>query len=138
MTQDVVGILVGARQWHDDAFLEALRDPAGAFPDGTANSIGLLEVRIVGIENDGLALVELAQEGPAVALVPPLGHARGILHRLPFFGVQIEFEMVRFERLELEVVVLHLVATEILRLRCDWEKAADEEGHCQDAAQSPG
>ena len=47
---------------------------------------------------------------------PPLGHARDFLDGHPLGWVVIDVEMGRLHHLEIELVVLHLVLSEVLRL----------------------
>ena len=73
----VVGVDAGER--HDDAGAVRLRDAARAFLELLADDVRLLEVRMVGVEDQRLA-VEGVPEGVRVARVPALGHARRVVH----------------------------------------------------------
>ncbi len=97
-------------------------------PYGPADGIGLVKVSIVRIEDDGLSLIEFAQEAAAVALVPALGHSCSILDRQAFLRIEVEFEVLRLEGLEVEVIVLDFVAPEVLRVGSNREKASNQQG----------
>ncbi len=116
VAEDVVGLGVGPRQRHRDALLQALGHAARALADEAADGVRLLEVRVVGVEEDGLLVAERVQVGAAVALVPALGHPSGVADGLLGLGVVVDLEVLGLERPELEAVVLHLVAPEVLRL----------------------
>ena len=52
---------------------------------------------------------------PQEAVVPPLGHPRGVARGLLLLRIEVDVEMRRLEDPEVERLVLHLVLSEVLR-----------------------
>ena len=50
--------------------------------------------------------------------VPPLRHAADVVHDVGFFVVVVDVEVLGLEDLEVELLPLHFVPPEVLRLRC--------------------
>src|SRR5258705_8835870 len=117
VTEHVIRLSEARRKRHADARLDALGEAAGAFIDGAGADVGLGEVRMARVEDDGLAVRERVVEQLRVARVPALGHARGLPGDLFLFGVVVDVEVLGLQRPELEPPVLHLVAPEVLRVR---------------------
>src|SRR5882672_5421299 len=117
VSEHVVRLSEARRKRHDDARLDALGEAAGAFIDGAGADVGLREVGMARVEDDGLAVRERVVEQLRVARVPALGHARGLPGDLFLFGVVVDVEVFGLQRPELEPSVLHLVAPEVLRVR---------------------
>ena len=79
------------------------------------DDVRLLEVRLVGVEHDRLARAQRMVEQRRESRVPPLEHPRGVLRRRLLGGVVVDVEVRRAQDFELELLVLHLVAAEVLR-----------------------
>ena len=66
------------------------------------------------------------------ALVPTFPHARGVFDGFPFFGIEVDIEVGRLQDLEVEGLVLDLVAPEVLAGRragkCDKGKNRRKRG----------
>ena len=129
VAEHVVGFGVGPGHRQHDALAGALRDALRALAD--VGDVGLPEVRVVGVEDDRLALVELVLQDGREAVVPALGHprhvARGLVHAL----VVVDVEVLGLEDPEVEVVVADLVAAEVLGLgggRQGGEQSDHQEG----------
>lgn len=113
--QDVIRLRIGRRQGHDHAVPHALRHAARSLGKEPGNRVGLLEIRLVGVDQNRLLLLERIAEGPGESLVPPLGHPTEVTHdplSLPF--VEVDVEVGRVEDAEVEIVALDLVAAEVL------------------------
>src|SRR5688500_8560677 len=104
-------------QWQHHSALEPLGDASGAFSDHAADDVRLFEVGVRGIQYERLTRAHLVLEDARQSCVPPLGHAADAGGSLALFLVEIDVEVVGLEHLEFEIFVLHLVPTEVLRLR---------------------
>ena len=107
----VVGVDAGER--HDDARAVRLGDAARAFLELLADDVRLLEVRMVGVEDERLA-VERVPEGVRVARVPALRHARRVVDDQRLGRIEEVVEVIRLEDFPGEGLVLDLVAAEVL------------------------
>ena len=74
VAEHVIVVRVDAGERHDDARPIRLGDAARAFLELLADDVRLLEVRMVGVEDERLAVERMA-EGVRVPRVPALGHA---------------------------------------------------------------
>ena len=102
----------GERQ--HDAALEDLRHPARALTQLSRNRVRLLEIRVAGVQDQGLAPVQLVLEELGEAGVPALRQAPRLLGRRPLGRIVVHVEVVGLEDFEGEVPVLDLVASEVL------------------------
>src|SRR5690606_11534683 len=75
---------------------------------------------------------QLVREKRGETRVPSLRETRRDLGRLAFIGIEVDFEVLRFQHLEVERFVLHLVAAEVLRIRGRSMEQEDRE-HEEDA-----
>jgi hypothetical protein len=114
--ENVIRLRQTTRERHDDAALEHLRDAAGAFTDAALDRVRLAEVRPARIENERLPAPQFMVQQRRDARVPALRHARRELRRLLFLRIEVDVEVVRFQDLEIEVVVLDLVLSEVVPL----------------------
>ena len=114
MPQDVIGLSVNAGKWHHDPFPNGLGKTARAGADGAFRYIRLLKIRIVGIENDRLLFLELVNEDLGMPIIPSLKHPGRILHRSLRFRIVVDLEVFGLQNLKVEIVVLHLISTEVL------------------------
>ncbi len=131
--EHVLEVGVRAREGQDDAFLRELGDAARALRDEPGQSVGLLELRMGRVEDDGLPILELVAEDTAEARVRTLGHPRGVQRRCPLAGIVVDVEMRAANDLEVEDLVLDLVATELgaggRGRQCGLEAGQGEDGH---------
>ena len=97
MTQYVIGVLVASRERHNDPLFKRLRNTTRSFSNSAINGIRLVEIRIVGVKNDGFALIKLAQKGARMSLIPPLSHSRRIRYGFFLFRIEKDLKMVGFE-----------------------------------------
>ena len=125
----VVGVDAGER--HDDARPVRLGDAARAFLELFADDVRLLEVRMVGVEDERLA-VERVTEGVRVARVPALRHARRVVDDQRLGRIEEVVEVIRLEDLPGKGLVLDLVPPEVL-LGLGWngrnERCQRHDGH---------
>ncbi len=117
VAQHVVGLGQRAGEGEHHPTLEDLGDAAGALPELPGQGVGLPEVGAAGVEDQCLAVREIVVEQPRQPRVPPLGHEGGVLDRQLLLGVVVDVEVLGLEHFELEVLVLHLVPAEVLRVR---------------------
>ena len=115
VTQHVVGLSQRTSERQHHAPLEDLGHTPSGFARSAANGVGLREMRMAGVINDRLPTAELMVQEARKPRIPALGKDAGLLHRLAFLGIEMDVEMFRLENLEIEALVLNLVATEILR-----------------------
>ena len=130
VAQDVVRFAVRRRERHHHPFPQRLGEPAGALPDRLGRHVGLLKVRVVGVEDDRLLLVEAVEKDLRMAVVPALGHPGRVAHGPLFLRVEVEDEVLRLQRPEVKLVVLDLILPEVLRLsgrRADEREAGEGE-----------
>ena len=111
----VLELGVGAREWQHHAVLEELRDAARRFADLASDGVGLLEVGLGGVEDDGLAALELVVQHARQPGVGPLRYARGVERGGALLVVEIHLEVFGLDDLEVEGPVLDLVLPEVLR-----------------------
>src|SRR5690606_29406962 len=119
---------------HDHAFLQRLGDTSRTFREHVLDDVRLLEVRVIGVE-DQRPLLEGELHDSREALVPPLGRPGHVERGERFGGVVVDVEVRRVEDLPVELLVLHLVASEVLGFggcrreaeRCCGERERGEE-----------
>ena len=117
VAQHVVRVAHRLGERHDDPVLEALREPARRLREGRGRGVRLVEVRLVGIEDQRLPLVELVVEHRADAAVPALRHPPRVEDQVRvLLGVAVDVEALGLDDVPVEVLVLDLVAPEVLRL----------------------
>ena len=117
VAEDVVRLRQRAADGKDDPALERLRHAPRALPGRAAQRVGLLELRMTGVEDDRLALLDLVAEDAAEPRVPALAHAADLLGGLAALRVVVDVEVLRLQHLELLPLPLHGVAAEVLRAR---------------------
>ena len=111
----VLELGVGAGEGQDHAVLEKLGDAARALTDVAADRVGLLEVRLRGVQDDRLAALKLVVQDAGEARVPPLRHACCVERRRALGRIVIDLEVIGLDDLEVEGPVLDLVLPEVLR-----------------------
>ncbi len=117
MPQHMARLRIRGGERHHHPLAARLRESAGPGSDRLVGDVRLPEVGIVGVKDDRFLLLEAVVEDLRVAVVPPLRHAGGIADRPLLFRIEMKDEVLRLERAELEILVLDLVATEVLRVR---------------------
>jgi hypothetical protein len=131
VADDVVEVTQGSADRKHDAAAERLGHAPGAFAQ-VVDDVGLTELGRGGVENQRLTAAQLVPHHGAEAGVPALGHPAGDVRRLALVRVEIHVEVVGLQHLEIEVLVLDLVAAEVLglgRSREDQQGQTDE--RCQ-------
>ena len=110
-------IRVGERpaEWQDDAAAERLGDAARALAQLAGNGVGLLEVGMRCVKDERLPAAQLMREQPLQAGVPPFRHTGGDVNPFTFFRVEVDVEMLGFQHLKVELLVLDFIAAEVLR-----------------------
>src|SRR5690606_41343514 len=94
--------------------------------------VGQLEIGMARVEQERMPSFQLVREKRGETRVPSLRETRRDLGRLAFFGIEVDVEVLRFQHLEVERFVLHLVAAEVLRIRGRSMEQEDRE-HEEDA-----
>ena len=109
----MVSGLVSAPQTEHDPPLGGLGHSAGAFAELALDRVGLPEMRPARVENQRLPAAQLVIQQTRQTRVPTLGepgrHARGIF----FLRIEIDVEVLGLQHLEVELLVLNFVATEV-------------------------
>ena len=100
-----------------DAALEELEEAADAVRDEARRHVGLLEVQVGRVEDDRDAVRQRQVEARLQRVVPVLGRLGADGREVLGLGVVVDVEVLRFEDVPLEAVVLDLVAPEPLRAR---------------------
>jgi hypothetical protein len=77
----------------DHAIEHRFRHSPRAFVELLGDDVRLLEVRLIGVEDDRLALAERVIEQRGQSRVPPLEHARRVLGRRLFGRVIVDVEV---------------------------------------------
>jgi hypothetical protein len=127
VAEDVVGVAQRFGERHDDPVLQALGEPARGLRQGRGRRVRLLEVGLVGVHDDRLAVFEIVLEHAAQARVPALGHPGGIGdQRVVFRLVRVEVEALGLQHVPVELLVLDLVAAEVLGLGGHGERREEE------------
>ena len=116
MAKNVICLTQRSSHRQDDTPFERLRYAACGFVDGSAQRRGLLEIRVVGIEDNRLTRLHLMVEQPCQPFVPALCHACRQLDGFALLGVVVDVEVFSLENAKIKRVVLNLVAPEILCL----------------------
>ena len=118
VADDVVGVGERTAKRQHDAAAERLGDAAGAFAELALNRVGLLEVGMRGVEHERLPPAQLVAEHAAEPRVPAFGHPRGDVDPFARARVEVDVEVLGLQDLKIELLVLDLVASEVLRR--DW------------------
>ena len=113
----VIRLVEGAREWKHDASLQDLRHTARGLADLPEHRVGLLEIGMAGVQDQGLSTLELVVQQTAQASIPALRHAARLPDDVFHLGVVVNVEMLGLQDLGIESLVLDLVATEVLRRR---------------------
>jgi hypothetical protein len=113
VAEHVVIVGVAAGEGHHDARAQPFRHAPRALVGRIAHDVRLLEVRVIGVEHDRMPL-ELVAEGVRVSRIPALGHPAGIARDQRLRRVEVQVEVIRLQDPEVELLVLHLVAPEVL------------------------
>ena len=110
----ILRVVTGERQ--DDPVLIGVGEAAGAFSQELRGGGGLLEVGRVRVEHDRLVL-EGMTEDTRETRVPPFGLPPDVVDHVGFLLVVVDVEVRCVQDLEVEVLPLHLVPAEVLRIR---------------------
>ena len=127
VAENMVGLGQRAGERQHDAALHPLGDAARSLADHAADDVGLLEVRVRRIENEGLARLHLVLEDARQARIPALSHPADARGAFALVFVEINIEVVGLQHFELEIFVLDLVPSEVLRLSGHGGSGTDEE-----------
>jgi hypothetical protein len=127
----VVRVREVAGEGQDHARPQPLGEAAGPLADQAPGDRRLLEVRLVGVEDQRLPLGELASEDQGEPVVPALRHAGGLLDGCLLFGIEVDVEVLRLEDLPFEPLIDDLVAAEVLGGRTVREENQRDERQCQ-------
>jgi hypothetical protein len=114
MADDVIGVGQGTAKRQNDPAFQRLGDAAGTFPKLPLNRVGLLEVRMRGVQDEWLASAELMAKQALETGQPSLGHTRSDVDPFTLVWVEVNVEMFGLEDLKIQLLVLNLVAAEVL------------------------
>ena len=92
--------------------MHRFRDAAGALFERLADDVRLLEIGLIGVEDQGLP-VKRVPEGVRVPGKPSLGHPSRVAHEERFGRVEKIVEVLGFDDPPVEGLVLDLVAPEV-------------------------
>ena len=119
VADDVIGVGQRPAERQDDPPPQRFGDAARAFAELPLNRVGLFEVRMRRVEDERLASPQLMAEQALETGQPSLGHTRGDVDPFTLVWIEVDVEMLGLENLEIELLVLNLVAAEVLRGRCE-------------------
>ena len=121
----VLGVIAGERKHH--AIHERIGESAGALADDLRRGGGLLEICGIRVQDDGLAREGVIEQS-RISGVPTLRHAADIVDHVRFEVVVIDVEVLGFDDLEIEMLPLDFVASEVLSIRsgCQEEEGQDD------------
>ena len=111
--QRVLELRIGAGEEQHDAVADPLGDARGAFGDLELEDVRLLEIGLGRVEDQGLPALPIVAEDLRQTRVRPLRHAGGVHHRRLFLRIVVDVEVLGLEHLEVEIVVLDLVLSEL-------------------------
>jgi hypothetical protein len=133
VTQHVIGLRQRRAERQDDAAFQAFGHAARALAGLVRQDVGLLEVGMIGVEDQRLAILQLVIEDARDPRVPALRHAGRLLGGAALRLVEIDVEVLGAHDLEAERLVLDLVAAEILRGRGNRDREEKSRGNTEDA-----
>jgi hypothetical protein len=107
----VVGVDAGER--HDHARAIRLRDAARSFLELLADDVRLLEIGVVGVEDQRLS-IERVTKRVRMPRVPALGHSTGVANDRRLRPVEEVIEVLRLQDFPVEAFVLDFVASKIV------------------------
>ncbi len=110
---------------NDDAPLEELEEAANTIRDEAGRDVGLFEMQVRGVKDQRDAVREGELEACLQLLIDLLGEVGAVLGQLLHLRVIVDVEMVRFEDVPVEVLVLDLVAPEVRRELCGRRNCRD-------------
>ena len=116
MAKHVIGLGQRAGERQHDAALQPLGDAACSLANRAADHVGLLEIRVRRIENERLTGLHLVLEDARQARIPALGHSADACGAFALVFIEINIEVIGLQHFELEIFVLDLVPSEVLRL----------------------
>ena len=114
----VLGAHAGER--HDQPVTQRLGEPARPLAERRVGQRGLLEVGMIRVQHQRLALGEGVAEQRRQALVPPLRLAGRFAHRGLGGLVEVNVEVRRAQHLHVEPFPAHAILSEVLRV--EWER----------------
>ena len=121
----VVGVDAGKRLY--DARAQSLGDAARTLGQLVADDVGLLEVRMIRVPHDRLA-IELVPEDVGEPRVPALLLASRVVDFERFGWVEVQIEVIRLQDAPVEFFVLDLIAAEVLCARRHAAKRHERQG----------
>ena len=110
----VVRVAVRTPQGKDDPVLQPLGDAARALAHRAREDIRLLEVGMIGVEDERARIPDVVLEDPGDPLIPPLGHPGTVLGGDSRFRIEVNIVVWRRQDVEVEGLVLDLVSSEVL------------------------
>src|SRR6185503_9504230 len=113
--EHVVVVRVNAGKRHDDAGAQPFGDTTRALGELILDDVRLLEVGVIGVEDQRLA-VEGMPERLAESAIPALSHPAGIVDDERFGRIEVVIEVVRADDLPVKSLVLDFVAPEVLSM----------------------
>ena len=114
VSDDVVGIGEGTAERQHDAPPHRLSHAAGAFTHLSGDDVVLFEVGVRRVQHQRLASAKLMLEDPLEAGEPPFGKPGRNVDALTLARIEVDVEMLGLEDLEIQVLVLDLVLSEVL------------------------
>ncbi len=111
--QGVLELRIGAGEEQDDPVAQPLGDAGGALGDLELEDVRLLEIRLGRVEDERLPMLPIVTEDLRQPRVRPLRHAGRVHDRRLLLRIVVDVEVLRLEHLEIEIVVLDLVLSEL-------------------------
>ncbi len=108
-------VVAGERQRH--AALQEIGDAEQALGRHEGQHVGLLEVGVRRVDDQGNAAVDGVRETPLQDAVTVLGVCEGDARQLFLFGIVVEVDVLAPQHMPVEIAVLNLVLPEVAELR---------------------
>jgi len=114
VAEHMIRLREGPREGHHDPPLQGFGDAARALADVALDRVGLLEVGVARVHDEGLHAAQLVPQRRRVPGVPALRHPRDERRGGGLLRIEVDLEMLGAEQLEAERFVPNLVPPEVL------------------------
>ena len=117
MAQHVVRLLVSPGNGKNNAVFQRFRHPTGTRTDAATNSISLLKIRVVSVNNQWVAKRNSVTQHKLMHAVPFLGIVQKVLHPSLVLDVAIQFKIRTLVDFKIKFLVSRFVLAKSTGLR---------------------